>query len=514
MPPSTAAGCSAALNRPATVTVFAAVITLGIWMSSGQDLQFFRDNQRLKIESRKRDGVVYYPLRDVARVFSLPWQERTDQEFLLRGPRGSITFFRDKPEIRVNGEMVSLAGPVWRRRGEQWYITVDFFDKALPRIVGVELRRRSATLFDLQPLPALLEVKIQISVFPDHTRLTLEPAQPADFQIRDAGNAVEITAARRRLRAVLPALPNQGFIARLAADTGESGALRVEKGPSFQGHREQTLENPFRKVVDFYGPPPVPATPPALPLPAGTDLPVLPPIVVSPGISSPALQPQKFVRRPTRGVIVLDAGHGGSDLGVHSSLELLEKNLTVALARQLKTEIEAMSSYRVVITREADLPVGILQRTSIANSFHAEAFVSLHFGGSYDAAARGGNAYFYADSEQSMTGPDEKSGAPAEANPRLAALQRWKSGQISMLPQSQALAAQLQAKLNEIFVTPDTRVGANGFLVLRGSVSPAVIVEAGYLTNAEDAQFLSKAENVNKVAIALAVGILDFLRSR
>jgi N-acetylmuramoyl-L-alanine amidase len=490
------------------------LILASLRTSNGQTLQFFHDNRQFKISPREHNSIRYYSLRDVSSIFELPFQEKSAEEFLMRGPRGSITFFGDKAEIRVNGEMVALDRPVWRRKGEHWYVTADFFDKALPRIIGVQLTRKSATAFELeakQPQAAVIDVKAQTAVAPDHARLVLEPSQGVDFQTRDTGRTIEITA-NRRFRVAVPATPpNQSFMGRITFDPSGSGVLRVEKGPSFQSSREQTLDNPLRKIVDFYGPPAVPPTPPALTPPATVEVPVLPPIQVPPEIAVPPVQSQKFVRRPTKNIIVLDPGHGGADLGAHPSTELLEKVLSLSLAQQVKSVIEAQSFYRVVITRQSDVQLGIIQRTSIANSFHAEALVSLHFGGSYDSGMRGPRVYYY--SERSSNAANEKKEPAAEVR-RAPALTPWNRAQLSMVSQSQAMAGRLQAKLNELFGTPEIKPGSNQFLVLQGSISPAVILEAGYLSNPDDARFLADSNNMKRVAAAIAIGIVDFLNAK
>ncbi|HEY2932493.1 MAG TPA: N-acetylmuramoyl-L-alanine amidase [Acidobacteriota bacterium] len=495
---------------PALFLLFAAV-----WFSFGQDLQFFSENKRSNIEPREHNHADYYSLRDVAAIFSLAREERSPQEFVLRGPKGSVFFFRDRAEIRVNGEMVSLNRPVWRRKDEHWYVTSDFFDKALPRIIGVQLVRRSATSFELQapapPPEVRAQLRIQTAVSPDHVRLILEPSQAADFQVRDAGSAVEISSATRFAAPSVPTLPNQPFVGRISYDAAK-GMLRVEKGPNFQSRREQTLENPPRKVVDFYGPPAVPET---LPPPPTSEVPVLPPIGVTPDI--PAVQAKKFVRRPNRNVIVLDSGHGGSDLGVHPTTELMEKNLTLVLAQNIKAAIEAAGTYRVVITRQGDTLMPILHRTAIANSFQAEAFVSLHFGGSYDTQLRGPRVYFYQERLQSPAASQPAAEQGQEQTQAVAAplgLKPWRSAQASFAPRSRLLAERLQLKLNEVFGRSDAQPGTNQFLVLQGSISPAVILEAGYLSNPDEAKFLAEPKNMKAVAGVIATGILDFLGTK
>jgi N-acetylmuramoyl-L-alanine amidase len=477
-------------------------------VTRAQNLRFQFENKTGELKPREHDDISYYSLRETAGLFSLPYQERSEGEFLLRGPRGSVTLFAGKPEIRVNGETLNLNRPVWRRRGNDWYVAVDFFDRVLPRILGSQLTRGSGTTYDVTPIRDV-DVKVSVATFPDHTRLILETGQPADFQVRDTGGAVEITTPGRRLQATLPAeFPPQGFAARLSFDSSGNGLLRIEKGPSFQGHREQTLDGPPRRLIDFYGAPPIPPPPPVLPSPARTELPTLPATPAPAAINViPDVETRTFVPRPTKDIIVLDAGHGGPDLGVHPSMELLEKNLTAALAQLVRREIEGQGRFKVVVTRESDTAMGLLQRTAIANAFHAEAFVSLHFGGSYDPTARGPVVYYHA-----MAQPPAGAGDGQAPGSGGGVLTPWESAQAPATPRSQVLAAHLQSRLNALFSTPDTRVSSNRFGVLEGSVSPAVIVEAGHLTNAEDAAFLSDPNNLRKVARAIGSALMEFLK--
>jgi len=175
--------------------------------------------------------------------------------------------------------------------------------------------------------------------------------------------------------------------------------------------------------------------------------------------------------------------------------------------------IEASNAnYRVVITRQSDTVMPLVLRTAIANSFQAEAFVSLHFGGSYDSQLRGPRVYFYEDKSPPPAPPPGDVGPePAVSADAPQGLKTWRAAQMSIVPRSRVLAERLQAKLDESFGKSGTHPGSNQFLVLQGSTSPAVILEAGYLSNPDEAKFLADPKNVRAVANAIAGGILDFL---
>jgi N-acetylmuramoyl-L-alanine amidase len=92
-------------------------------------------------------------------------------------------------------------------------------------------------------------------------------------------------------------------------------------------------------------------------------------------------------------VVVIDAGHGGPDLGV-SSGGAVEKTLTLSLARLLKTELERRLSARVVLTREDDRVMSLEERAERANRARADLVISLHFDGVTGTSTHGATAWF------------------------------------------------------------------------------------------------------------------------
>ena len=92
--------------------------------------------------------------------------------------------------------------------------------------------------------------------------------------------------------------------------------------------------------------------------------------------------------------VVIDAGHGGHDRGGIPGQRVSEKEMTLDVARRLRSVLAA-SGYRVVMTRDSDVFVPLGTRTGIANSYRNAIFVSVHFNSATRRGASGIETYFY-----------------------------------------------------------------------------------------------------------------------
>src|SRR5689334_9857065 len=108
-----------------------------------------------------------------------------------------------------------------------------------------------------------------------------------------------------------------------------------------------------------------------------------------PAAAAPAATP-KANAKP---IVVIDAGHGGIDPGTIGASGTLEKNVTLATARQLRRQLQATGRYKVVMTRDSDVYVPLRDRIAIARAAHGDMFISLH-ADAYDAdTLRGASIY-------------------------------------------------------------------------------------------------------------------------
>ncbi len=167
--------------------------------------------------------------------------------------------------------------------------------------------------------------------------------------------------------------------------------------------------------------------------------------------------------------VVIDAGHGGYDRGGIPGQRVSEKDMTLDVARRLKSVLAA-SGYRVVMTRDSDVFVPLGMRCAIANSCRNAIFVSVHFNSATRSGASGIETYFYSRNSLSLA----------------SAIHHYVAGG----------------------APSDNRgVRRRGYYVLRRTNMPAVLVECGFLTNPSEAAYAQNASYRQKLAEAIAAGV-------
>jgi N-acetylmuramoyl-L-alanine amidase len=200
---------------------------------------------------------------------------------------------------------------------------------------------------------------------------------------------------------------------------------------------------------------------------------------------------------PLLPAVVLDAGHGGSDLGAQGRNGLLEKNLTLQIVAQVQRALQATGKYRVVLTRTSDVNVNFDQRAVVANVARPIAFFSFHAGDLGQTTPRVMVYSYRPSSPLSMaSGPDPK---PLFVN--------WDKVQLRYIDQSHRLAESLQQDLEErtrVAPTPPMELPVR---VLQSIAAPAVAVEVGSLTPSIDAGPLTNSNFQQEIATAVVQAV-------
>lgn len=198
--------------------------------------------------------------------------------------------------------------------------------------------------------------------------------------------------------------------------------------------------------------------------------------------------------------VAIDPGHGGIDTGARSADGLLEKQVTLDLARLLASELE--DAHKVLLTRTDDYRVEIEVRTDIANNEAADVFISLHAGGSFSPVSNGMGIYYF---KETAAPASSNSDRPARKDEQL---MDWDQIQLKHIRTSRLLARHLKETLAALL---RTKVATAPVLVLRGADMPAVLVEIGYLSNPQEARKLRDSVHLQSVARAIAGGVEAFL---
>jgi len=217
--------------------------------------------------------------------------------------------------------------------------------------------------------------------------------------------------------------------------------------------------------------------------------------------------------------VVLDPGHGGAESGARSASGLFEKDVTLAIARVARRELEA-AGVTVVLTRTADVDLALNARIDRANRLGAAAFVSIHANSSPNRGRRGHETYVASIPEieadaPSLVAREEANGMGSRPPPStgLEALLDELDAQAAHR-RSARLSVHVRAELAEVSgLEPNRGVRQATFHVLQAARVPAVLVECGYLTHREQATYLATAAAHEAIGAALARGILEFLGS-
>lgn len=239
-------------------------------------------------------------------------------------------------------------------------------------------------------------------------------------------------------------------------------------------------------------------------------------LLLAPGIAAPAETPEA-----PRGLrtIVLDPGHGGDDLGVVASSGLSERDVASEICRRIARIVsERLGTPRVVITHDREAALDLPGRTSLANGRKGDLLLSIHAAGSARASASGAHVWVMGSglrvvelSERRLRPRARRlvTGIGAEGADADLRLTPWALAQDEFLPASRALAERISRELAPI--TGQAPVGELPLAVLGGARMPAVLVEVGHLTHAEDAEHLESDRYRESVAAALFRGFVGLV---
>jgi len=205
-------------------------------------------------------------------------------------------------------------------------------------------------------------------------------------------------------------------------------------------------------------------------------------------------------------IIVLDPGHGGREFGTRGADGTSEKAVALKLTQLIAAELK--QDYKVTLTRTDDYHVDLENRTALANHLKADVFISLHTGGSFVYSTAGPIIYYYQNTS--------KPSAARRKNPALQGKNKnipipWHRVQISYLEKSRNLARMISSRLSTLNSIKNIRVQGAPLAVLQGAHMPAILIEAGYLTNPAEEKNLRNKRFLADVAAEISRGIKDFL---
>lgn len=335
--------------------------------------------------------------------------------------------------------------------------------------------------------------------YPAYTRVVIELSRPVETTVQPLPPDPR-TGAPARLFFDLPGIwvgrsreapvpIGDGLLRRVRLGQNTLDTTRVVLDlENAERHRVLRLADPERVVVDVYGP---------REARAGGGRPLLP----------GELRP---VQR-----IVVDPGHGGRDPGAIGHGRLREKDVTLRLARALRRELVALG-FEVVLTRDDDRTLSLLERTAIAEGVGGDVFISIHANAAPNRRAEGVEIYTLDENAERQTlrlAARENDVAPGQVDPLQRLLTTLRVSEVSQ--RSDLLADLVHERIVRSMGRRWPSVRGPGrrrgpFYVLYLSDMPSILVETGFVTHKGDARRLRDPDYLERMAAAIAEGVAAF----
>ena len=341
---------------------------------------------------------------------------------------------------------------------------------------------------------------------PTTTRVVLGFSQAVAFVAPDSGVArrVQITAPGEPLarEAGVPEriVPADGLVDSVLAATGSDGGrfeVWLHDSTAFHvfGLASQD-EKPYRIVID----------------------------VTRPG--GAAAQAQRLARladvkkRARVRVVAVDAGHGGDDTGARGPRRVLEKSITLAVARAVVEELNRIPGLRGALVRDGDYFIPLRERYRIAEKMKADLFVSVHCNSSrrrgrgngtevYFLSLRGAADQADQDLADVENAADLVGGVPAQSEDELVNI-LYDVKRSSALQQSQLLAESIVDQVATGERLESRGIKQAGFVVLKSVEFPSVLVETAFINNPQEARLLSSPEFQRHISREIAAGVRNY----
>lgn len=216
------------------------------------------------------------------------------------------------------------------------------------------------------------------------------------------------------------------------------------------------------------------------------------------------------------GRVVIDAGHGGHDVGSVGPTGLTEKEVVLDIAKRLGALVEERLGSEVIFTRDGDTFIPLEQRPEIANRSRADLFVSIHANSSTTASATGVETYYlnFTSSPEALEVAARENASSERSVSDLGELIK-KIALKDKIDESREFAAKVQSALFSSAARGASKVRDRGvrkapFVVLIGASMPSILTEIGFLSNPREEAQLRKPEYRQKIAEALYKGVSQY----
>ncbi len=468
------------------VTALIALITLPL-LAQQEEIKVIYDGGQAEatIKSLTFQGTDFVYLKEMVKLFrlDLKWDAITKKVTLTSGP-DQVIFFVGSSQIMVNDRIKKITQPSRFSNGAI-LLPIEFLSEILDGVLKAKIDWDSKTRI-LKVSGGRLNVR-GVRHFSHHgsTRIVIDLLRPLNYK------------ARKELpdQVIIDVYGGECNPGELSQEINDS---RIKNIQFFQlpnatqivirliqdlPYKAFTLKNPHRIVLD-----------------------------INP--------PQKRLGYKIT-TIVIDPGHGGKDPGAIGRGGTREKDIVLAIAKELKRLLSERLGIRVVLTRTGDYFVPLRERTARANNERADLFVSIHANAALGRARGGGfETYFHSlalTKEAKAVARRENAVIRLEKGSRRAMSQAefilWDMAHNVFMHESNELAILVQEEMDKKSRLRNRGVRQAHFYVLSGADMPSILVEVAFISNPKEENMLRNPNFQKRMAEGIYNAIALYKRN-
>lgn len=445
------------------------------------------------------DGAEYVTADDVSLIYSasLYWRPEL-QKMTLRLGDFHVKVTAENPNVVIEERVIHLAAPVLFRDGHL-QLPLDLVTDILPDLCPYPVIWRPEARLLTMGAPGSVILDVTRNTLPNGIELIVRPSGPADFVTREQDGVIQLVfPGSRVLDEQIPMIEDDPFLLDAQwvknVDTLTFVVARTDSVIDYQVTREG---RPERIVIRL------------------SAVPLIKEQQSTSGTMRALTSPSGRTRQIGR--VVIDAGHGGADTGYRSGA-LVEKDVTLDIAKHLGRVLEEEYGIAVVYTREGDEEITAERRTEIANEAQGDLLISLHVNASTIPALRGTEVYVHSPGigvserieriveEATTRYRTEVVGGLLDQSLRMIP---WDAVQTGYKKRSGEVARSIQRSFTEGEDLPSRGVKQGPIGVLAGADMPAVLVEFGFGSSRDDMKRLIEKTSRERLAEQVARAIKE-----
>jgi N-acetylmuramoyl-L-alanine amidase len=336
----------------------------GLIRAADGNFPIYFPNSKLVVKAETFNRETYLPLTKILESMGVPYTDALAVETLtIRSGNSRMVVTKNSASMSYNDQVVLLPSPILREDG-RWLAPIEFLTLGLTRLTGTEFRYRpgiSRIFADNVDAP---ELEMNAQTLGPITRLTIRCSTPLNLDLKRDNQRAVLAIDHSALDPVRERLDHRDRLVRSIAFDDSDGEAKIilDITRDVSDIRLTPADNNRIFFVDLLrkGEPITEAPPPA----------EAPPAPATPDV----IPAERKVR-----VVVIDPGHGGMDTGAKGPT-VAEKDLTLTLARRLRTALQTRLGATVLLTRDSDVGLDNEARSAVANNNQANLFISLHAG--------------------------------------------------------------------------------------------------------------------------------------